>query len=93
VPATDFISLLGQVPLVGVFIFFTLTLLRRQAESEERRDREWRDFLREQREQSSLAIGRIADEVKLLAQQTAAMNALLVTHDARAEDAIRKLVP
>ena len=89
----DWLPIVGQVPITVLFVWFTLELLKRQSANDARRDHEWRDFLSQQRERNNEAISRIAEEVKLLAQQIAAMNALLITHDARVVDAIRKLAP
>lgn len=46
---TPFISLAIQIPLVGVFIWFTLQLQKRHDESQGQRDKDWRDFVTQQR--------------------------------------------
>jgi hypothetical protein len=83
-PAVDITSVLTQLPLVGLFVWFILERDKRQAVTETRRDDAWREFIKEQRGQANEAIGRIADEVKALAQQTSAMSAILIAHDTRA---------
>lgn len=58
------ISLLVQVPLVGIFVWFTLQLSKNMQKQQDERDAQWRDFLREQRESNNAALGRLADEIK-----------------------------
>ncbi len=58
------ISLLVQIPLVGIFVWFTLEIMKRQERSNDRRDDQWREFLKDQAEQYNSAISRIAEEVK-----------------------------
>ena len=84
------VSLLVQVPLVGIFVWFTLRVMRQNQESSEKRDGEWRDFLREQRESSNHALGRIAEEVKIMSQQLAAMQTMLTQHDLAMKHGIEK---
>lgn len=58
------VSLLVQIPLVGIFVWFTLEIMKRQERSNDRRDDQWREFLKDQAEQYNSAISRIAEEVK-----------------------------
>ncbi len=58
------VGLLGQVPLVGIFVWFVLEMLKRQAKIDERRDAQWRVFLAEQGERQNTGLARIAEEVK-----------------------------
>lgn len=86
------INLLVQVPLVGIFVWFILQRDKQTAESEKRRDEQWRDFLREERELRATSIGRLAEELKSIGQEVARVTALLVSHDAKASIAIEKIV-
>lgn len=66
---TTYISLLIQVPLVGMFIWFTLRQNKDFLDAMEKRDAQWRDFLNKHTESNNQAIGRIAEEVKTLARE------------------------
>lgn len=83
------VSLLIQVPLVGIFIWFTLKLNEQNQTAATKRDDEWRGFLKEQREASNAALARIAEEVKTLSNQQAQMQALFIAHD----ESIRSHLP
>lgn len=85
------VSLFVQVPLVAAFMWFSLEQTKRYTQADEKRDAEWRDFMREQREQNNTAISRIAEETKGLAMQISGMNAVLIAHDVRASQAIATL--
>jgi Na+/phosphate symporter len=85
------VSLLIQVPLVGIFVWFTLSVMKQNQLSSEKRDGEWRDFLREQRESSNHALSRIAEEVKVMSQQLAAMQSMLTQHDLAMKHGIEKV--
>lgn len=76
-------SLLIQIPLVGVFMWFVQQTQARQAAEEEKRDSQWRDFLREQREANNLALGRLAEEIKSIAMEVSNMRAVLVDHEVK----------
>ena len=68
-----YIGLLIQVPLVGVFIWFALKLVSIFMESLEKRDQQWQNFLREQREATTAAINamgtRMGEEMKALSRE------------------------
>jgi len=71
----SYISLLIQIPLVGIFVWFSLRLISIFMASLEKRDEQWRVFLEEQRQSSQDAIahmaGRFADEIKALGKEVA----------------------
>ncbi len=71
----SYISLLIQIPLVGIFVWFSLRLISIFMASLEKRDEQWRVFLEEQRQSSQDAIaymaGRFADEIKVLGKEVA----------------------
>ena len=94
----QYISLLVQVPLVGIFIYFTLRLIsifnatiekRDDAwqTAIEKRDQEWRIFLSEQRTASNetiVALGaRFGNEIKDVGEKVATLTGILLAHDAR----------
>ncbi len=70
-----YISLFIQIPLVGIFVWFSLRLISIFLESLDKRDAQWKAFLEEQRKASHEAIahmaGRFADEIKALAKEVA----------------------
>jgi hypothetical protein len=91
--STDAIlSLLIQIPLVGIFVWFSLRLIKifldelqsranRETDERSKRDQDWREFLREQSVTNSVITGRLAEEIKALAAQVAATNVLISQHD------------
>ncbi len=87
------IPLLIQVPLVGVFMWFVLEINKRQAEERERRDKEWRDFLIEERLRRGEASLRLAEEMKALAALVTASNTLIIQHDTWERIEIEKRFP
>jgi len=69
----SYIGLLIQVPLVGMFIWFTLRQNKDFLTAMERRDEQWREFLNKHTESTNQAIGRIAEEVKQLGREISEM--------------------
>ncbi len=70
-----YISLLIQIPLVGIFVWFSLKLISVFMAYLEKLDTKWQTFLEEQRKASQDAIahmaGRFADEIKGLSKEVA----------------------
>lgn len=75
------LSLLIQIPLVGIFVWFVLTMLERQGKEQQNRDEQWRTFLMEQREANNSALARLAEEIKSIAQEVAQMRQALSNHE------------
>jgi len=84
-------SLLVQIPLVGIFVWFALQQQKIYSASQNSRDAEWRDFLREEREANNTALGRIAEEVKCSSTILSAMKDVIVAHDQRVQLAIPEM--
>lgn len=82
------ISLAAQVPLVGIFVWFTLQQQKLGQDSQAKRDHEWREFLREQREANNAAMARLAEEIKAISGVLASVQALMVSHDTRVQAAM-----
>ena len=80
------INLLIQLPIVGIFVIFILEWSKRQDKATEKRDQDWREFLREERLHRVEAIGRLAEEIKSVSQQVNQLNGLLSAHDARSQE-------
>ena len=95
--AGDYIGLLIQVPLVGIFIWFTLRIVDRFLKSLDDRDRQWQTFLAEQRIENINAMtiqrkeffdamaslgSRLGEEIKTVTQE-------LIAHDARVREYTR----
>lgn len=76
-------NLLAQVPLVAAFMWFILEQQKRQQVEQMQRDEQWRNFLRGQREENILALGRLTDKMSCMNAQMAEMNETLTAHDAR----------
>ena len=72
------ISIAAQLPLVAVFTWFSLRLLDRFQQDQQRRDDEWRAFLREEREARSEMASRLASEIREMGN---AIERLATRHD------------
>ena len=55
-----YIGLLIQVPLVGVFIWFALRLVDTFLKTLEARDKQWQEFLTQQRKETNEAMTNLA---------------------------------
>lgn len=66
-----YIGLLIQIPLVGIFVWFSLQLITTFLKAIEQRDQAWREFLSQQRSYDREAIAhmaqRFSDEIRTLA--------------------------
>ncbi|MBK8421764.1 hypothetical protein [Candidatus Villigracilis saccharophilus] len=71
------ISLLIQVPLVGIFVWFSLQLISYFLKSIDTRDAAWREYMTQQREANNQAIKhmaeRFSDEIRTLGKEVAAL--------------------
>jgi len=94
------ISLLIQIPLVGIFVWFTLKLSDQHRQERKERDRDWREWLNDERrntqdfliqerkmrdEAFAKSFGRLAEEVR-------GVQTVLVKHDERAERGIAAII-
>ena len=70
-----YIGLLIQVPLVGIFVWFSLTLIKIFLASLDKRDTQWQAFLEEQRKSYHDAIANMAsrfgDEIRTVGKELA----------------------
>jgi uncharacterized metal-binding protein len=89
-----YIGLLIQVPLVGVFIWFTLKIVDRFMASLDARDKQWQDFLAQQRKETNEAMTslatRLGEEIKSVTNKVAEFNGILSAHDARQQERTRQ---
>lgn len=85
------VNLLVQIPLVGVFIWFILERDKRSDAALSERDKQWREFLAEQREQNNNAISRLAEEIKGISSQVSSLNGIISAHDAASRERISGL--
>jgi len=69
-------GLLAQIPLVGIFVWFTLKIISIFMTELKMRDEQWRAFLEEQRSAT-------ISELKCLTAEMVRMNTILSAHDAR----------
>lgn len=69
----SYIGLLIQIPLVGIFVLFSLRLVAIFLESLDKRDVQWQIFLEEQRKSYHDAIqsmsSRFGDEIRVLGKE------------------------
>ncbi|MEJ5201560.1 MAG: hypothetical protein WHV66_04940 [Anaerolineales bacterium] len=82
---TSLYSLLAQIPLVGIFIWFVLEMMKRYGEERTYRDTQWREFLKDLRDAQNAAIGRLAEEIKCIAIEVAQMRESLNRHEINTE--------
>lgn len=82
---TPLLSLLAQIPLVGIFVWFVLEMMKRYSQERTERDQQWRDFLRELRDAQNAAIARLAEEIKCIAIEVAQMRESLNRHEINTE--------
>lgn len=71
------IGLLIQVPIVGIFVWFSLQIVSNFLKSIDARDEAWRQFINQQREANNQNIagmaGRFSDEIRTLGKEIAAL--------------------
>lgn len=70
-----YVGLLIQIPLVGIFVWFSLQLIATFLKAIEQRDQAWREFLAQQRTFDREAIAhmaqRFSDEIRTLGSEVA----------------------
>ena len=81
-----------EVVLVVIFMAFILRRDRDDHNEMKSRDQMWLAFLREQREQTGIAISRLAEELKSNTNQLSSVVTILTAHDMRAQQGIAELV-
>jgi len=80
------VNLLMQIPLVGIFVWFILERDKRMDVQQISREEQWREFIKEQREQNNAAIGRLAEEIKCTSIEVSRLNGMLSAHDAASRE-------
>jgi hypothetical protein len=80
------VNLLMQIPLVGIFIWFILERDKRSDAQQSTRETQWRDFLKEQREQNNAAIARLAEKIESISHEVSRLNGVLSAHDAASKE-------
>lgn len=102
----DWGAIVAQTPSIAlalVFAWFAVTLIQGQREHSDRvmdewskrlaqRDTDWQKFIDDQRRQMYDATGRLAEEIKEIARQVAALNALMTSHDRSVQAATSDLM-
>lgn len=76
--AEQITSVVLQLPLVAIFVWFSLELLNRFQKTQERRDVEWREFLEQERSARTEMARRLAEEIK---QMSVVVERLTVRYD------------
>jgi hypothetical protein len=73
-----YIGLLIQIPLVGIFVWFSLKLIEVFLHSIDARDAHWKEFIKQEREANHAAIAhmaqRFADEIRVLSKEVSTIN-------------------
>jgi hypothetical protein len=75
------VSIAAQVPIVAIFIWFTLKIQDKSDQMVQRRDEQWRKFLEESEKRSMEAYMGIVSELKEVATCVALNRDILVAHD------------
>jgi hypothetical protein len=83
-PNNSWVSLATQIPLVGLFIWFSLRLITLFQSNLERRDKDWRAFLTEQRQENHASLAamasRFSDEIHCLTSEVQQLKGTLWEH-------------
>jgi hypothetical protein len=70
-----YVGLLIQIPLVGIFVWFSLQLISVFLKSIDSRDAQWRLFMEQERKANTEALNhmasRFADEIKTIGKEVA----------------------
>jgi hypothetical protein len=83
-PQTEFsllVSIAAQIPIVIVFIWFTLKIQEKSDKMVTNRDAQWMKFLEESENRSMAAYQGIVDELKEVANCVSLNREILVSHD------------
>lgn len=84
--------LLPEVAIVLIFVWFTdrrdakaaekeSELNRQRIQERQERDKEWRDFLKEERSWREASLVRLTEKIDSVAQGVSSVHSLLVSHD------------
>jgi hypothetical protein len=69
------VSLAIQIPIVGIFVWFSLQLISSFLKAIDQRDKSWQEFLNQQRDADRASIAnmaaRFADEIRTLGKEVA----------------------
>jgi|JFJP01.1.fsa_nt_gi hypothetical protein len=79
-------NLLIQIPLVGIFVWFILERDKRSDAQQSTRESQWRDFIKEQREQNNAAIAHLAEKIESISHEVSRLNSVLSAHDAASKE-------
>lgn len=79
--AEAWLGLAVQIPIVGIFVWFSLQLISYFLKSIDERDKQWREFLKQQADTTNVQ----------MTQQREANNAAIASMAARFADEIRAL--
>jgi hypothetical protein len=71
------LNLIVQIPVVGIFIWFILEWTKRNNVAQIARDREWRDFMREERKSHADNLSQLVEEIKTIGNQVGTVSGIL----------------
>lgn len=71
------LNLIVQIPVVGIFIWFILEWTKRNNVAQIARDREWREFMREERKSHTDNLSQLAEEIKTISNQVGIVSGVL----------------
>ena len=79
--AEPYIGLLIQIPLVGIFVWFSLKLIDMFLKSIDTRDGQWRSFMEQERKANAEALGymasKFAEEIRAIGKEVAELRGTL----------------
>lgn len=81
------LDLLMQLPLTGIVVLVVFYFLKYLQASEERN----KEFIKEQREQNNIAIGRLAEEIKMISKEVVITREAQIGFQARMDTAVLQM--
>lgn len=85
----DISGLMTEAPYIAALVIIVMVFVKnieavraKQAESEALRDQQWRDFLTEQRTQTTSALSRLSAEISSVSTAVATVHSEQLRHDA-----------
>jgi septal ring factor EnvC (AmiA/AmiB activator) len=94
----DLKTLVEQAPyiaaLVAIVIIFTRSMDKArtdQTQSESQRDQQWREFLAEQRSQTTAALGRLSAEITSVSTAVATVHSEQLRHDSWMRESVDRM--
>jgi septal ring factor EnvC (AmiA/AmiB activator) len=89
-----FAAVVKDAPMIGAMIIVVLIFTSFIKDQEEQQQKQWErflEFIKEQREANNVATARLAEEIKEIAKEVAALKTVVISHDQTMRDAISRM--